>query len=92
MNSRDSEDPLRVGDRVRIVRMPTDFSKPGYYVHADTRCAYKRLIARGRSLRVFNVDEFGLPWVRFRFKRKNGTWEHHELAINDDSWVRVRRR
>ena len=28
---------LRIGDRVRIVRMPTAFSKPSYGVHRDTR-------------------------------------------------------
>ena len=89
MGSQRRQYRLRVGDRVRIVRMPNDFSRPDYYVHATTRRVYRLLIARGRPLRVFKVDESGLPWVQCRFRRRNGSWEHHSLAINDDSWVRV---
>jgi hypothetical protein len=33
-----------------------------------------------------------LPWIQCRFRRKNGGWEYHWLAINDDSWVRVKTR
>ena len=83
---------LRVGDLVRFVRMPSGVNAPGYTFHASTRRLYKRLIARRRRARVFRVDAWGLPWIRARFKRKDGRWEHHSLAINDDSWVRVRRR
>jgi hypothetical protein len=81
---------LQVGDPVRIVRMPSDADAPGYYFAPETRRLYRKLIVRARPARVFQIDEFGLPWVRCRFRRKNGTWEHHWLAINDDSWVRVR--
>ncbi len=27
-----------------------------------------------------------------RFRRKNGEWDYHFLAVNDDSWVRVKPR
>jgi len=83
---------LRVGDTVRIVRMPSGVDVPGYTFHADTRRLYKRLIARRRPVRVYKVDERSLPWIRCQFRRKNGRWEYHWLAINDDSWVRVRKR
>jgi hypothetical protein len=83
---------LKVGDRIRIVRLPTDWTRPGYYVHRDTRSAYKKLIARRRPVRVCEIDAWGLPFVRFRFRRKDSTWEHHWLAVNDDSWVRVKHR
>ena len=65
---------------------------PGGGLHAETRDLYLRLIARGRPSRVFQIDEYGLPWIRCRFRRKNGKWENHWLAINDDSWVLVRGR
>jgi hypothetical protein len=81
---------LRVGDRIRIVRLPSDWEQPGYHVPPCTRRLYHLLIERRRPLRVYAVDEDGLPWVRCRFRR--GGWEHHFLAVNDDSWVRVRSR
>jgi hypothetical protein len=83
---------LQVGDRIRIVRMPWDADAPGCTFLPETRRLYKKLIARGRPLRVYQVDEYGLPWVACRFCRKDGRWEYHWLAVNDDSWVRVRSR
>lgn len=84
--------PLRVGDRVRFVRVPTFQGVVGGGLMPETLRLYKRLIRRGRPSRVFQIDENGLPWIRCQFRRKNGGWEHHWLAINDDSWVVVRRR
>lgn len=83
---------LQVGDRIRIVRMPSGVDAPGYTFHDDTRALYERLIARGRALRIAEIDDWGLPWIHCRFKRPDGTWEYHALAVNDDSWVRVRPR
>jgi hypothetical protein len=81
---------LRVGDRIRIVRMPWDADAPGRTFLPETRRLYRKLIARGRSLRVCRLDEHGLPWVACRFPLRDGRWEHHWLVVNDDSWVRVR--
>jgi hypothetical protein len=50
---------LRVGDRVRIVRMPWDVDAPGYFFAPETRRLYKKLIARNRPVRVYQVDEYG---------------------------------
>jgi hypothetical protein len=83
---------LRVGDRIRVVRMPSGVDAPGYIFHRDTRRLYKRLIERRRSLRICRIDDWGLPWIRCQFKRKDGRWEYHSLAVNDDSWVLVQRR
>jgi hypothetical protein len=84
---------LRVGDRVRIVGIPGE-GVAGYYLHRDTRRAYKILIARRRPVRIYTVDHEGLPWFRFRVKLRNGTWEHHFMCIApaDDNWVKVRQR
>jgi hypothetical protein len=83
---------LRVNDRIRIVRMPSGIDAPRYVLPACTRRLYEKLIARGRAVRVYDIDEWGLPWIRCKFRRRNGSWEHHFLAVNDDSWVRVKRR
>ena len=86
---------LKVGDRVRIVRMPTGVDEPGYTFHPDSRRLYERLIdrcRRGRSLRVFEICEHGLPWVQHRYRDEDGVRHHEWLALNDDSWVRVKPR
>jgi hypothetical protein len=83
---------LRVGDRIRMVRLPSAWQQPGYQVPRCTRRLYRRLIERRRPVRVYRIDEGGLPWIRCRFRQADGAWEHHFLAVNDDSWVRVRRR
>jgi hypothetical protein len=74
---------LRVGDRVRFVRMPTFEGVAGGGPLPETKQLYKRLIARSRPPRVFQIDEYRLPWIQCRFRRKDGKWEHHWLAIND---------
>jgi hypothetical protein len=83
---------LKVGDRVRIFEYPPEFSQPGYFVHRDTRRVYKKLIARGSPLRIFEIDAWGSPWICCRFRRKNGSWERHFLSINHDGLVRVKSR
>jgi hypothetical protein len=83
---------LRVGDRIRLVRMPSGFDQPGYYLHRDTWRVYKRLIERRRPVRVYKIDEWGLPWIQCRFRSKDGSWEHHFLAFDHDGWLSVRRR
>jgi hypothetical protein len=83
---------LRVGDRIRIIRLPTEWNQRGYRVPPCTRRLYTRLIQRRRPVRVYKIDDWGLPWIACRFRRKNGSWDHHFLAVNDDSWVMVRNR
>ncbi len=72
--------------------MPSGVDEPGYTFHPDTRRLYKRLIARGYSQRIYEIDEWGLPLIDCRFRRADGTWEYHMLAVNDDSWVLVKSR
>jgi hypothetical protein len=84
---------LRVGDRIRIVRMPSDSALEGYVLPRDTRRLYRLLIARRKPLRIYEIDErWQLPWVKCKFRTKSGRWEYHFLAVNDDSWVRVKSR
>ena len=80
---------LRIGDRVRFVRLPTFQGVLAAGLLPETLRLYKKLIARARPQRVFWIDEYGLPWIRCRFRRNSGTWEGHWLAINYYSWVLV---
>jgi hypothetical protein len=44
-------------------------------------------------VRVAFLGDWGdwkVPWIRCRFRRKDGRIEYHALAINHDGWVRVR--
>lgn len=83
---------LRIGDLVRIVRMPSGVDERGYVFHKDTRRLYERLIDRRRPVRVYEIDKWGGPWISCRFRDTRGRWEYHSLCINDDSWVRVKHR
>jgi hypothetical protein len=83
---------LRVGDRIRLVAEPPEWQRPGYQLPSCTRRLWLLLIARRRSLRVCEVDEWGAPWVRCRFRKRGGGWEHHYLAIVEAGWVRVKPR
>src|SRR5437867_1199257 len=84
---------LRVGDRIKINAVPGR-GDSNYYLHSDTKRVYKKLMARQRSVRIREIDEFGTPWYTCRFKRPNGTWERHSLAVcdSDNNWARVARR
>jgi hypothetical protein len=84
---------LKIGDRVRIVAVPGD-GVPGYFMQSSTKRVFKKLIARNRPVRIFQIDEYGQPWYQCRFKRQNGDFEVHWLGILDgeDNWVPVRTR
>ena len=81
-----------MGDRIRIIAVPGE-GVPGYYIHPDTRRAYKKLIARRRSVRIARIA-YGCPWFDFRFRMKDGRTEWHTMAISemDDNWVAVKLR
>lgn len=84
---------LKVGDRIRILKIPGE-GIANYTLHRDTKRVYKKLIARGKSVRICRIDEFGSPWYRCRFRTKDGEWERHWLAVCDwdNNWVVVKHR
>jgi hypothetical protein len=83
---------LKVGDQIRLFEIPPEFSQKGYYIHRDTMRIYKKLLARGRPLRIRDIDEYGLPWISCRVPRTGGDWEWHWLAFNHAGFVRVKAR
>jgi hypothetical protein len=90
MLEKTSPSDLRVGDRIRIIKLP-GADVPGYCLHPDTKRVFKKLIARGRSVRIARIDGYGSPWYTCRFRMKSGLWEWHDLAVCDldNNWVRV---
>jgi hypothetical protein len=77
---------LRVGDRIRILAVPGQ-AVAGYYLHEDTRALYELLVAERTVLQIYEIDEWGSPWVSHR--PANST-THEYLAISEyDVWGRV---
>jgi hypothetical protein len=84
--------PLRLGDRIRLVRTPPIWDEEGHDVPRSTRSAYRRLMSRRRPLVVSEIDERGLPWISARFKRPTSGWEDHSFVVDDGCWIRVKPR
>ena len=71
---------LQVGDRVRFVDLPEEWQDPQYTVLPESVEFMEAMIARSWPSRVYEVDEFGTPWVAVRL-RKDGEIEHHTWGI-----------
>ena len=84
---------LKVGDLIRITGVP-GAGVPNYFILSETTRVFKKLAARGRPVRIREIDEYGTPWYRCRFRRRNGNFEIHALAVFDfdGNWVLVKRR
>jgi hypothetical protein len=85
---------LKTGDRIQITGMAGE-GVPGYFILPETVRVFKKLAAaRKRSVRICEIDEYGNPWYRCRFKKRNGKWEEHSLAVfdSDGNWRLVQRR
>jgi hypothetical protein len=53
------------------------------------------LIARGRSVRIRRIDDYGTPWFDFRIRRTRSgrpLWESLSVCEDDNNWVRVKPR
>src|SRR5579871_6620282 len=49
---------LKVGDFIRFISIPEEWSRPGYLVSASSRAFMKAMIKRGRPSRVYEIDEY----------------------------------
>ena len=75
---------LKVGDQVRIVRVPTELTTSPDEEFKDV---YRGLINAGTVLTIQEINEYGKPWVSWE-EGKGRTWRAQSLALNDDSWER----
>ena len=77
---------LHVGDRIRILAVPGK-DVAGYWLHEDTRVLYERLVTERIVLEIYEIDEWGRPWVRCR--SGNSACDEY-LAIDEyDAWELV---
>ena len=80
---------LKVGDRVKFVALPHEWSASGYTVHEESVAFMKALIARKRPSRVHRIDEDGYPWIEARMKDGDRI-AYHEWGIHENTgWLRV---
>jgi len=83
---------LKVGDLVRFILLPQEWSRPRYFVHAESVAFMKKMIKRTWPSRVYGIDEYGQPWISARI-RERGKIHHHTWAIFESTgWRRVNRR
>lgn len=82
---------LKVGDRVRIVKIPSIFSDPNTNLlnAQETLGLYQTLIDLRIILEIDEIDEFGHPWISYDVTDDDGEVTSHGLALNDDSWELV---
>jgi hypothetical protein len=81
---------LRIGDRIRFLHMPKEWDHPGWFVPAETRRLFQRLVREKRPRRIAGIDDWGVPWIDLRPRRlRNGRVIHESLGIVEDCWVRV---
>ncbi|SFH58270.1 hypothetical protein SAMN05421753_101286 [Planctomicrobium piriforme] len=83
---------LRVGDLVRFISTPEEWSQPGYCIHAMSRRFMKKMILRTWPARVYEIDEWGYPWIRAIFYER-GKRHYHSWAVTESTgWRKVLRR
>jgi hypothetical protein len=82
---------LRVGDRIRLVEIPLNFLDWNS-LHPETKQAYRYLVKRRSPVTVYEIDEYGMPWVKFQFRGRNGRVRYDHMAMNHGGVVLVTRR
>jgi hypothetical protein len=79
---------LKVGDLVRFVTLPDEWSQPNCSVHPSTIAFMKTMVKRSWPSRVYEIDEDGYPWISARI-HKRGKREHHFWMIAESTGWRV---
>lgn len=83
---------LKVGDLIRFVALPDEWSRPGRAVVPESIAFMQKMVTRRRPSRVAEIDEFGYPWINARL-RECGTLRYHGWAIMESTgWRLVKRR
>jgi hypothetical protein len=90
---------LRVGDRIRILRVPDADLRQRKHEMADgvemagwTADSIERIIAQSPIVRICQIDEDGCVWYEASIIGPDGSNEEHTLIVYDDaSWEPVGR-
>jgi hypothetical protein len=83
---------LKVGDFVRFVSLPDEWSQKGFSVPHDDIAFMKKMVKRSWPSRVFMIDEYGDPWISARI-RERGKYYYHTWKIAESTgWRQVKMR
>ena len=85
---------LRVGDRIRIMRVPASDLRQreneiasGAEMAGWTADSIERVIAQTPIVQVSQIDEYGCVWYETTITGPDGTEEFHSLIVyDDDTW------
>jgi hypothetical protein len=88
---------LRVGDRIRILRVPASDLRQreneiasGAEMAGWTADSIERVIAQNPIVQVSHIDEYGCVWYKTTIIGPDGTEELHSLIVyDDDTWEPV---
>src|SRR5580704_11884257 len=80
---------LKVGDRVRFVSIPPEWSAPGYVVPREDMIFMKRMIKRSWPSRVYERDYLGYPWIRAVMRHGKKKVFHFWMIADIDGWRKV---
>jgi len=87
---------FKVGDRIKVIAIPQsvlDMARSDKYRPHSTLNACKYLLRTNRIRTVVEIDrEFGWPWIRFRYRERNGKLHSHLLMIEPECVRIVRSR
>jgi hypothetical protein len=90
---------LRVGDRIRILRVPEGDLRQrenelasGSEMAGWTADSIERIIAQTPIVQIYRIDEDGCVWYEATITGPEGREEEHSLIVyDDDTWEPVER-
>ncbi len=83
---------LKVGDKVMFIAMPDEWTTPSCEIPEESILFMERMNKRKFPSRVYEIDEYGQPWICAIFK-ENGERRYHTWAIMESTgWRKVKKR
>jgi hypothetical protein len=79
---------LKVGDRVRFIALPEEWRRPEHTLAKEELAFMKTMLRRRSPSRVLEIDEYGVPWIAARIRRR-GRCEYRTWGIIESTGWRV---
>ena len=81
-------DNLKVGDKVMFTGLPEVWEGSTGVSTEDVEFM-KKVAALGGVYSVYEIDEYGCPWVEIVLPTENGVEEHTWGIFENSGWVKV---
>ena len=75
---------LKVDDKIRYISRPLEWNNLKFRICEEDKIFLVAVIARGYWQRVYEIDEYGNPWIEIRLN-VNGNIQVHTWAIFEES-------